>query len=367
MKIHSGLVVLLLPLVMLLAKPAFSYEVERLLNGFDHPWGMDFIDQHRVLVTERTGQLWLVDIKEKAKVNIQGLPKNIGVQGQGGLLDVAIHPDFKQNQFVYLSYSHRNSQGLATQVSRGKLSFKNKSLSNLEVLFTAPPYSSGGRHFGSRLAFDKDNFLFITTGDRGDRPRAQDLNDSAGKIHRIHDNGGIPQDNPFKRKGKPSSIYTLGNRNVQGLFINSKNQVWAQEHGPRGGDELNKIIKGKNYGWPIISYGKEYWGPMAVGEGTYKKGMEQPQYYYDPSIAPSGLMQYEGDVFPQWRGAFFLGALKQRHLNILTPTKNGFKEERILEELGQRIRDVAQGPDGLIYLLTDSPKPNGLLLKLKPH
>jgi glucose/arabinose dehydrogenase len=242
------------------------------------------------------------------------------------------------------------------------------------VLFTALPYSNKVHHYGSRLAF-KEGHLYITVGDRGERHRAQDLTDNAGKVHRINPDGSIPGDNPFLNKKTssgatiPASIYSYGHRNPQGMYVDKLGQLWIHEHGPRGGDELNLVLKGHNYGWPIITYGREYWGP-SIGEGTQKKGMQQPKHYYVPSIAPSGLIRYESNLFKEWKGDFLIGSLKKRHLNRLSlnldesGSDEPVKEHRYLHHLDTRIRDIDVDTQGAIYLLTDEY--NGKLIKVTP-
>jgi glucose/arabinose dehydrogenase len=281
-------------------------------------------------------------------------------------MDVALHPRFTDNGLVYLSYAADLPGGRGTHVARGRL--QGHHLRDVEVIFRAQPGFGGGRHFGSRLLFDPDGYLFITLGDRGNRPNGQDLGNHPGSIIRLHDDGSVPDDNPFVgRAGVRPEIYTYGNRNVQGIALQPGSAlIWAHEHGPQGGDELNLINAGANYGWPVITYGRNYVTGTRIGEGTSKTGMEQPVYYWVPSIAPSGMAFYDGDRFPEWQGNLLVGSLKFELL-VRLELENGrvTHEERLLEgELG-RIRDVRSGPDGYIYLLTDEP--DGELVRLEPQ
>ena len=343
-----------------------AFRVVEVASGLDHPWGLAFLPDGRLLVTERAGQLRTVTAGRLDPEPVAGVPP-VYASGQGGLLDVALHPDFRENGWVYLSYAGGHWGRAGTEVARGRL--RGSRIEDVEVLFRALPKSSGGRHFGSRLRFAPDGHLFVTLGDRGDRHRAQDPGDHAGSILRIRDDGGVPPDNPFvSMKGARPEIFTIGNRNVQGLAFHSGTGVlFAHEHGPRGGDELNVVRAGVNYGWPVISYGREYRSGAPVGEGTRREGMAQPAYQWTPSIAPSGLTVYEGDRFPGWRGNLFAGALKFRLLaRLVLDSERVVHEERLLEGRYGRIRDVRTGPDGLLYLLTDAPAPHGALLRLEP-
>ena len=286
--------------------------------------------------------------------------------GQGGLLDIAIDPEFVTNQLVYLSYSEAGNGGAGTAVARGKLT--NDGLENVEVIWRQVPKVSGGNHFGSRLVFARDGTLFITTGERFQyRDSAQTLTNTLGKVVRVNRDGTIPSDNPFvKQKGALPEIWSYGHRNMQGATLHPETgQLWTIEHGAQGGDELNLDLAGKNYGWPVITWGIDYSGAK-IGEGTTKPGMEQPNYYWVPSIAPSGLLYYTGDAFPQWKGSFFMGALKWQGLSRLQPGPDGsFTEERFQDKaIKHRIRDVRQGPDGAIYLLVDAS--DGEILRISP-
>lgn len=330
-----------------------AVQVVAVAKGLEHPWGMAFLPDGNILVTERPGRLRLIENDKLNPKVITGLPP-IAATGQGGLLDVALHPDYENNGWIYLSYSGEGKDGYGTEVVRGRL--KGMRFVDQESIFKVAKKSRGGRHFGSRLVFDKAGYLYITSGDRGDRPRAQKLNDHAGAILRLHDDGRIPRDNPFVgKRGAKAEIYSYGHRNPQGMTLNQKTgAVWSHEHGPQGGDEINIVRPGKNYGWPVITYGVDYgWGTQ-IGEGTHKQGMEQPLYYWDPSIAPSGMSFYFGNRYPEWQGSLFVGSLKFRLLvRLELDGENVVKEERLLEDAIGRIRDVRQGPDGYLYLLSD--------------
>lgn len=339
------------------------FRVNTLVRGLDHPWGLAFLPGGDMLITERPGRLLRIDGKSFQRRSVKGLPA-IAAVGQGGLLDVTLHPGFDSNQLIYFSFTGEDD-GVGTEVARGRLA--GDALENVEIIFRALPKSRGGRHFGSRLLFDTNGHLLITLGERGDRPRAQDIGDHAGSVIRINDDGSVPADNPFATtpEARPE-IYTYGNRNVQGIALDAvSGRVWAHEHGPQGGDEVNVLVAGRNYGWPVITYGRNYVTGTKIGEGTHKQGMEQPRHYWTPSIAPSGMTLYTGDKFPAWRGNLFVGALKYRLLVRLEERdQNIVHEERMLEDVLGRIRDVRTGPDGYIYLLTDQD--DGVLARLEP-
>ena len=342
-----------------------NFQVEILFSGFDHPWGMNFLPDGRLLITERSGQLLIADIDQKLINPIKGLPK-ISEHGQGGLLDVLVHPEFKSNHWIYLSYAKGEKRRFGTEVLRAKLNGEN--LSETETIFIAQPKVSGSRHFGSRLVIDKDGYLFVSLGDRGDRYLAQNLNSHFGSLIRLNDDGSVPEDNPFYGQTSAlSEIYSFGHRNIQGMALRQRdNSLWLHEHGPQGGDELNRPEAGKNYGWPVITYGVNYGSGSKIGEGTEKEGMEQPVYYWAPSIAPSGMAFYDAGKFPNWENSLFVGSLKFSSLMRLELENNQvIHEERMLTNQYGRIRDVRQGPDGLIYLLSDSG--NGKLLRLIPQ
>ena len=337
-----------------------------LTEGLEHPWSLAFLPDGRMLVTERPGRLRIVAKDGKPEpAPIAGLPTTIEERGQGGLLDVQLHPRFTENALVYFAYAERGDGGYSTAVARGKLS--GAQLDNVEVIFRQLPKSRGGLHFGSRLVFDRSGLLYITLGERGERERAQALDDLGGKVVRVHDDGRVPKDNPFAGKpGARPEIFTFGNRNVQGAALHpTTGELWSHEHGPQGGDEVNILRAGVNYGWPVITYGVNYGIGTKIGEGTAKPGMAQPLHYWVPSISPSGMAFYTGDKIPQWRGDLFVGALRDQLLVRLR--LNGEKvvqEERMLQGALGRIRDVRQGPDGYLYLLVDAT--DGKLVRLEP-
>ena len=342
-----------------------AFRAVSVARGLEFPWSLAFLPDGRRLVTERPGRLrlldsdWTLDPKP-----VQGLPE-IAASGQGGLLDVALHPRFAENGLIYLSYTARGAGGIGTEVARGRL--VDHRLENVQVIFRQQPKSNGGRHFGSRLVFDRNGLLYITLGDRGEQERAQKTDDLAGKIVRLHDDGRIPKDNPFvKQPGVRPEIFSLGNRNVQGAALHpATGELWTHEHGPQGGDEVNIIRAGRNYGWPVITYGVEYVIGTKIGEGTHKPGMEQPLHIWVPSIAPSGLAIYQGDRFPRWRGDLFVGALRGQELvRLRFDGERQVKEERLLNGTLGRIRDVRAGPDGYLYVLTDAG--DGEIVRLEP-
>ena len=341
-----------------------TFRVVTLAQGLAHPWGLTFLPDGRMLVTERPGRLRIASRDGRLDPQpVAGLPK-IEEHGQGGLLDVALHPRFAENALVYLSYAEPGEGGYGTAVLRGRLS--GNRLEAVEVIYRQQPKSRAGRHFGSRLVFDRAGFLYVTQGDRGEMERAQRLDDLAGKVVRLHDDGRVPSDNPFVGKpGARPEIFTLGNRNVQGAApLPATGELWSHEHGPQGGDEVNVLRKGVNYGWPVITYGVEYFVGTKIGEGTAKPGMAQPLYYWVPSIAPSGMAFYTGDRFPAWRGDLFVGALRDELLvRLRLDGEKVVSEERMLRGFG-RVRDVRQGPDGFLYLLIDAS--NGAIVRLEP-
>ena len=370
-------VLLSVSLATLLAVPPFSarsqtvkseehaFQVVKIVGGLDHPWGLAFLPDRRMLVTERAGRLRIVGSNGRLDPQpVSGLPQ-VFAFGQGGLLDVALHPRFPENDLVYLSYVARGEGGAGTEVVRGRLA--GNRLENVQVIFRMQPKSGGGRHFGSRLVFDRAGYLFITLGDRGEQDRAQRPDDHAGSVIRLHDDGRVPKDNPFVgRPGWKPEKYTLGNRNMQGAALHPQTGVlWTHEHGPQGGDEVNVIRAGVNYGWPVITFGVEYGVGTRIGVGTHKAGMAQPLHYWAPSIAPSGMAFYTGDRFPRWRGDLFVGALRDQMLvRLKLEGEKVVSEERLLKGALGRIRDVRNGPDGYLYLLTDAPA--GDLVRLEP-
>jgi len=345
--------------------PTAHYEVRvvTVARGLDHPWGLAFLPGGDMLVTERPGRLRRVGSDGALSGPLSGMPE-VFARGQGGLLDVALDPHFEENRIVYLSYAEPGTGGSGTAVGRGRLT--ESALENFQVIFRQTPKADTTVHFGSRLVFSREGKLFITLGERGQRDRAQDLSVHRGQVVRINPDGTVPEDNPFTgRKGHRPEIWSHGHRNPQGAALHpDTGKLWTVEHGAMGGDEINIPGKGLNYGWPVISYGRHYSG-LKIGVGTSKEGMEQPVYYWDPSIAPSGMAFYTGNVFPAWKGNLLVGALRGAMLVRLELAGDQvIKEERMLRGLGERIRDVRQGPDGFIYLLTDNN--NGRVLRVEP-
>ena len=337
---------------------AFIVKERALLPG--PIWGFDWMDDETVLATVKDQGVYRLSLKTK-KYEQQYGPEFVA-QGQGGMLDLRIFK-IKKQRWAYITYSGRQGKGPAnTRLARAEV--VNHELNSWQELFSSNAYSEGGVHFGSRVVMDKQGFLFMSIGDRGKRDDAQELNSHAGSILRLTAEGKAPKDNPFvSKKGAKAEIWSYGHRNPQGLAFDASGKLWAIEHGPRGGDELNLIGPGKNYGWPVISYGKEYHVDRKVGQGTHKKGMEQPKKVYVPSIAPCGMSFYDGKKFPKWVGHLFVGALAKTHVNhLVIKGKKVAKESRLLADLGERIRDVRVGPKGLIWLATDS----GRLLSMEP-
>ena len=346
-----------------------NIRVETVASGLKHPWSLAFLPDGNFLVTERPGFLRVVTPEGKAGNAIYGIPQVVD-RGQGGLLDVALDPDFKENRLVYLTYAEKgegNTNG--TAVARGQLTESlSPQLRNLEVIFRQTPKKDSHLHFGSRLVFDREGHLFIMLGERshvGMREEAQELNSHLGKVVRIMPDGSVPQDNPFVGvEGALPEIWSYGHRNQQGAALHPETgKLWTNEHGPRGGDEINIPEAGKNYGWPIVTYGREYSG-LAVGSGeSSAPGMEDPIHHWTPSIGVSGMAFYTGDAIPEWQGSLFVGGLARPGLYRLTLDGNKVTgEERLLADMGARIRDVRQGPDGAIYLLTDEE--DGRLLRI---
>lgn len=352
-----------------------AFETQRVAGGLEHPWGLAFLPDGYLLVTERSGQLRVIAPDGTKSEPVAGVPK-VQAEGQGGLLDVALDPSFASNELVYLSYSEPREGGNGTAVARARLvrpapgtPAATPRLDALSVIWRMTPTFDSDKHFGSRLVFARDGKLFITTGERSDlegRKQAQRLDSAFGKIIRIEPDGKVPQDNPFVgREGVLAEIYSYGHRNVQAATLHPETgKLWLVDHGARGGDEVNVSEPGKDYGWPTITYGIEYSG-ATIGDGkTAAPGMEQPLYYWDPVIAPSGMAFYTGEVFPAWKGSLFVGGLIGKHVARLTlEGTRVVGEERLL--VGHaRFRDVRQGPDGSLYLLTDES--DGEVLKLVP-
>ncbi len=340
-----------------------TFELVTVVGGLEHPWGMAFLPDASILVTERPGRLRIVREGQLVSAPIEGVPP-VYASGQGGLLDVALDPEFASNRLVYLSYAAEGDSGNSTRVARAILG--DGRLENLEVIFTAEPLVDSTYHFGSRLAFDPEGHLFVTVGERRQGERAQDLGQDNGKVIRLYPDGSVPEDNPFVGvTGARPEIFSYGHRNAQGMAIHPQTGIpWLHEHGARGGDEVNVVRPGINYGWPVITYGIDYSG-APIGEGTHKEGMAQPIHYWVPSIAPSGMAFYDGEAFPEWRGDLFVGALRSELLARLElDGEQVVAEERLLEGAIGRIRDVEVGPDGYLYLLTDES--DGGLYRLEP-
>jgi glucose/arabinose dehydrogenase len=339
--------------------------VETVARRLDHPWGLAFLPDGRMLVTERPGRLRIVGTNGQLSQPLSGLPR-IYARGQGGLLDVLPDRQFADNRAIYLSFAEDRGNGRAgTAVARARLNTAGTGLEGLQVIFRQEPSYTGPNHWGSRLVFDRSGALFVTLGDRFDlRDQAQDPGNHIGKVVRIKPEGGAPDDNP-KKAGWAPEIWSIGHRNIQGAALHPQTgELWTAEHGARGGDEINIARKGLNYGWPVISYGVHYSGAK-IGVGTRKEGLEQPVFHWDPSIAPSGMAFYTGDKFPGWRGSALVGALAGALVSRLELDGDKVvREERMLKELRERIRDVRQGPDGFVYLLTDSSE--GRILRVRP-
>ncbi len=346
------------------ASERHSFRLLQVARGLDRPWSLAFLPDGRMLVTERHGRLRLIADGEVQRQAVAGLPDNIRAGGQGGLLDVVLHPDFAANRRIYLSYAGHAGGGVGTEVVHARL--EGNRLTDVTTIFRALPKSRGGRHFGSRLLFDGAGYLYITLGDRAERDSAQKLDDHRGSVIRLWADGRVPSSNPFvSSSGAKPEIFTYGNRNVQGIALQpGSGLVWMHEHGPRGGDEVNVVKAGANYGWPLVSHGINYDG-STISQSPTRPGVEPPIHTWVPSIAPSGMTFYDGDAFLDWRGDLFVGALRDRLL-VRLKVKEGaiVYEERLLRgEIG-RIRDVRQGPDGLLYLLNDSSR--GGIYRLEP-
>ncbi len=347
------------------ASQEHKFRTVTMTEGLNHPWSLAFLPDGRMLVTERAGRLRIIGKDFKLEPQPFGGVPAVAAVGQGGLMEVALHPKFAENNIVYLSYSAGDRNGIGTELARGVL--RGKQLDNVQVVFLMEPKLRTGYHFGSRIVFDREGYLYLTLGDRGEMERAQNPGDHNGSVIRLHDDGRVPKDNPFVgRPGWRAEKFTLGNRNMQGAALHPQTGLlWTHEHGPQGGDEINVIRAGVNYGWPIITYGANYGTGTKIGEGTAKDGLAQPLHRWAPSIAPSGMAFYSGSKFPKWRGDLFVGALKDQMLvRLKLDGEKVVREERLLKNALGRIRDVRQGPDGYIYLLTDEP--NGVLARLEP-
>lgn len=343
---------------------AADFRLETVAEGLGRPWSLAFLPDGSQLVTERNGRLRRIRDGKLQEAPVEGLPE-LEVTGQGGLLGVILHPDFEQNRTLFLSYSHKISrEGLTTRVARARLD--GDRLSDVKVIFEASPRGEPNRHFAGRMVFDAEGNLYVAVGDRGEMDRAQDTGDDAGGVHRITADGAPAPGNPFLSDSAVNdTFFTYGNRNIQGMTVHpDTGEIWSHEHGPRGGDEINIIRAGNNYGWPKVTYGIDYSG-ATISDKTTMEGITDPLHYWDPSIAPSGMAFYTGDEFPQWKGNLFVGALKmQKLVRLRMDGEKVTEEEDLLEDLGERIRDVRMGPDGALWLLTDSH--DGKVYRIRP-
>lgn len=344
-----------------------AVRVTEVISGLEHPWALAFLPNGSMLITERPGRLRLLNTEGTLSEPIQGVP-DVAARSQGGLLDVLLSPQFDNDRLVYLSYAESGGQASGTAVGRGRLSDDGRQLTDFTVIFRQQPKLSSGQHFGGRMVFGRDGLLYITLGENNRRPTAQDLDKHQGTVVRIHPDGRVPNDNPFMGQSNAlPEIWTYGHRNPQGMAFNPwTGELWAHEHGPRGGDEINIIRRGLNYGWPLATYGINYNGlPIPEAQGTAVEGTEPPLLWWKKSPAVSGMAFYDHDRFPEWENSLFVGALASRRLLRLTLDGDRVvAEEHLLHERGDRIRDVRQGPDGYIYVLTDTAQ--GSLLRLEP-
>jgi glucose/arabinose dehydrogenase len=348
------------------ASTALQGRVTEVVRGLDHPWGLEFLPDGRMIVTERPGRVRIVDRSGRLSAPLRGVPKVLA-EGQGGMLDVALDPAFAKNAIVWLSFSEPGPGGTAsTAVAKGKLT--DGAIEGLQLVYRQEPKVVSRGHYGARIVFRRDGTLFVTQGDRMRfSEKAQDLSSGIGKIVRVNPDGTIPKDNPFVgRSGARPEVWSYGHRNAQSAALDpDTGELWTVEHGARGGDELNNPRAGRNYGWPVISYGVDYSG-KPIGQGLRAKaGMEQPVYYWDPVIAPSGMLFYKGNRYPGWKDSIFIGSLSPGAL-VRLEMKNGrvAKEERYMQERGERIRDIAVSPDGLIHVITDED--DGKILRVEP-
>lgn len=357
----SALCLLMICAVSYADEADMQFDIRQVSKLNDVPWGMAQIDDNTLLVTLISGELVKVDLSTGEQTPVTGLPK-IARFGQGGLLDIALSPDFAATGWVYFTYAHPTKEGATTALARAQL--EQNTLANWQDLLIADASSAKGQHFGSRIAFDDQGHVFFSIGDRGTRANAQNLSNHAGSILRLNLDGTVPKDNPYvRRRNIKPEIWSFGHRNPQGLFYDKKTDtLWSSEHGPRGGDEINLIRVGANYGWPIVSYGKEYYAPLQVGEATEKEGIENPKKVFIPSIAPSSLIVYRGQRFKDWYGDFLSTALALRHLNSVKLQSGKVLETRFLEELDRRLRDIIEARDGSLIISTDS----GEILQLNP-
>ena len=349
-------------------KSNVRYEVTVMARGLANPWAVEPLPDGGVLVTEKPGRMRVVGRDGKVGAPLKGVPE-VHSRGQAGLLDVALSPKFSSDRTIYWSYSEPRRDGNGTSVARGVLSKDNATLENVQVVLRTQPSYDNNMHYGSRLDFGPDGMLYVTTGERSDletRPKAQDLGTHFGKTLRVTPDGKPAEGNPFiGKRGALPEIWSWGHRNIQAAAFDTQGRYWVVEHGPRGGDELNRIEKGRNYGWPVVTFGEEYSGAPVPDAVTNKEGFEPPVYYWDPVIAPSGAQFYTGSAFGEWKGSLFVGALKEKRLVRLVLEGDRVKgEEHLLADRGQRVRDVKQGPDGALYVVTDER--NGELWRIAP-
>jgi len=334
--------------------------VTEIANGFEEPWAIGHLPDGGVLITEREGDI--IHLRaDGSRVRVSGGPEVVA-GGQGGLLDVMIPRDFAQTREVFFSYAASENGNTGTALGKGQLSADGTRFESFDKLWQMAPHPDTGRHFGSRVVEARDGTIFLTIGDRGDRPSAQDLSLHNGSVIRLERTGAVPQDNPFiDTKGAQPEIYSYGHRNAQGGSLDADGVLWVAEHGARGGDEVNKVMPGANYGWPVISYGRHYSGDK-IGIGTKQDGMEQPLHYWDPSIAPSGMMIYSGKLWPAWEGDIFVGSLRDDYISRLEGP-NVFEREKLQSPQTGRVRDVVEGPEGAIWFLSVN---DGALYKITP-
>ncbi len=333
-----------------------SVKAEKVVSGISIGWGMAFLPNGDLLVTEKKGALHIIRDDEIISTITEGIPADLDVNGQGGFLDIELHPDYENNQWIYFSYASNAGGGNGSNTAIMRAKMENNALTNTEVLYKAEPNTTRGQHYGSRIVFDEDGYLFFSIGDRGNRDvNPQDLTRDGGKIYRLHDDGSIPSDNPFVgQQGVKEAIFSYGHRNPQGMRVNPESgQVWINEHGPRGGDEVNIIEAGKNYGWPVISFGINYSG-TEFAEDTARAGMEQPILYWDPSIAPAGMSFITGNKYPGWEGDLLVSSLKFNYIAHLTVDGDTITGETKLVDGVGRIRAIEEGPDGYIYFTVES-------------
>jgi glucose/arabinose dehydrogenase len=360
-KITLLLVVLCIAFIQSTPPPA-DFTVQTLYDGFKNPWAMAWLPDGRMLVTERAGEILVFKNDKFTGEKLSGVPK-VANDGQGGLLDIVVHPKYSENKWIYISYAKPVEGGATTAIARFKLN--GNQITDFADIFTAKPYLPATYHFGSRIVFDKNGYLFFSSGERGTQPKVQELNNDHGKIHRIYDDGRVPKDNPFvNTAGANATIWTLGHRNPQGMVYDPEtDRIWAAEHGPKGGDELNLIEKGKNYGWPKTCYGINYDGTILT-EFKELPGIENPVRYWVPSIGPCGITIVKSPKYPAWKNNILVGALAFKH--VARVQLNGTKyvtEEKLIQDIG-RVRDVAESPDGFLYVITEGP---GLMVKLVPN